>query len=162
MKDSKIIPFKWAWKKLREYLRQNCIDIQTIKLGDLKYCLEKYFETVGRKKPNKKSTVLLFSEYNNVNSPIYKGIRVPGLTLKKESLKAKKTKYRIYLNSKKWRAFKKSVLKKRGNICERCKLETEKLDLHHKTYARLFNELPEDVELLCRSCHEIEHDKKIA
>lgn len=43
----------------------------------------------------------------------------------------------------------------RGELCERC-LEPQ-FSLHHKTYARLFAELPEDVELLCKPCHVLAH-----
>lgn len=41
---------------------------------------------------------------------------------------------------------------------EDIKKENVPLDGHHLTYERLFDELPEDVKLLCRKCHKRVHD----
>jgi hypothetical protein len=38
--------------------------------------------------------------------------------------------------------------------CERCKLSTTDLALHHKSYERLGRESPSDLELLCPNCHK--------
>lgn len=72
-----------------------------------------------------------------------------------------KTPYIKYLKSSKWKALRKEVLYKRGRICERCKedLKGKITDIHHKTYENIFNESPEDLEILCRACHEKEHGK---
>ncbi len=156
MKKNPIV-FMWAFKKLREWLKINCPSIEVPKTGDLKYCLEKYFETLGRKKKNKRSGLILLEEYNNPASPIYKGIKVKGLTLAKK--KSKKSEYVRYIGSKKWKDLKKSIIEKRGNACERCNAKPKQIDLHHKTYIRLFNEEENDVMLLCRGCHEKEHNK---
>lgn len=67
--------------------------------------------------------------------------------------------YREYLASAKWKDFKLSLIRLRGNRCEVCNL-SGRLDGHHITYARLGNELPEDVMLLCRSCHDLQHPEK--
>lgn len=64
--------------------------------------------------------------------------------------------YRAYIASGHWKMFRMSIIIKRGQQCQRC-LTRGPVDLHHNTYANLFNEKPEDVELLCRSCHEIHH-----
>lgn len=68
-----------------------------------------------------------------------------------------KNKYRRYLKSDKWRNFKKELINTRGHKCEKCNEKYKPLDGHHLTYERLFNELPEDVMLLCRVCHKKEH-----
>lgn len=148
----------WAWKKLREWLKINCVDINYSRLGDIKYCLDMYFLTQNRNRPHKKAMLVLFDEYNNPKSPIFKGIKVPGLSLNKYSKISKRERrknYDSYLKSNRWREFKKLIIDKRGEMCEKCGVKAT--DLHHKTYARLFNELPEDVLLLCRSCHEAIH-----
>lgn len=43
--------------------------------------------------------------------------------------------------------------------CSRCgyKFYRAKLHVHHKTYKNIFKEEPEDLELICESCHEVEH-----
>lgn len=64
--------------------------------------------------------------------------------------------YSEYLQSPKWIAFKSEIVRKRGDLCERCKTKLH-FSLHHKTYARLFNELQVDVELLCQDCHYLAH-----
>jgi 5-methylcytosine-specific restriction endonuclease McrA len=152
----------WAWKKLRQFLKEKCIDVDMKELGSLKYCLDKYYELVGRNRPCKKSGKLLLIEYNNPASPIFKSIKVKGLTLKKETRTEKEQKYKSYIQSAKWRSFKKTIISHRGEKCEKCGSKPGSLDLHHKTYARLFNELPQDVMLLCRECHSNIHNKKAA
>ena len=71
--------------------------------------------------------------------------------------------YLVYITSPEWYAFKATVIQLRGNKCERCDATAKetRIDLHHLTYARLFHELPEDVQLCCRACHMKIHIKKI-
>lgn len=64
--------------------------------------------------------------------------------------------YDEYLASPCWTGRKAAVIRARGYACERCRA-TSRLELHHKTYARLFHERPEDVQLLCHRCHSTEH-----
>jgi hypothetical protein len=64
--------------------------------------------------------------------------------------------YQAYLQSGRWKAFKLSVIAKRGPYCERCK-SSHQVQVHHKTYEHIYRERPEDVEILCHSCHESEH-----
>ena len=70
--------------------------------------------------------------------------------------KSRREIYIEYINSAEWRAFRKTVIEVRGSICERCGSEGS-VDVHHLTYERLMLELPEDVKLLCRDCHKLEH-----
>jgi hypothetical protein len=62
--------------------------------------------------------------------------------------------YEEYIHSPRWYAFKRRLIKIRGNKCEACPTVGDKLDLHHLTYVRLGCERPEDVKLLCRACHQ--------
>lgn len=41
--------------------------------------------------------------------------------------------------------------------CQSCGARNTVLDVHHKTYERLGFESAEDLEVLCRDCHEAEH-----
>lgn len=64
----------------------------------------------------------------------------------------------IYLNSIYWvRYVRPFMLGRADHKCESCGQRNATLDVHHKTYERLGFELPEDLEVLCRDCHEIEH-----
>ncbi len=64
--------------------------------------------------------------------------------------------YTEYLKSPWWRARRLAVIRLRGERCERCGCRYH-LQLHHRTYERVGRERPEDVELLCRWCHQREH-----
>lgn len=64
--------------------------------------------------------------------------------------------YAAYLASPEWKMRRIQIMSKRGAKCERCGARRT-LQIHHKTYARLGRELPEDLEILCRKCHETEH-----
>lgn len=66
-----------------------------------------------------------------------------------------KKKYYSYLESKEWLAIRVELLYTRGCTCEKCKkdFEPQKLQIHHITYDRLFNELPSDLLVVCGKCH---------
>lgn len=51
------------------------------------------------------------------------------------------------------------LIQSRGSKCEACSRDKlpNKLQLHHKTYERIFNELPSDLVLLCARCHMKQH-----
>ena len=63
--------------------------------------------------------------------------------------------YKDYIKSKEWKNVKLDILQQRGNYCEICREQRQVniLHLHHKTYKNLFNEKPEDLQLLCPTCH---------
>lgn len=61
-----------------------------------------------------------------------------------------------YLGSPYWHAFREAVLEKIGKRCELCD-ETDGIELHHLSYARLGGEHAEDVAVLCHTCHDDAH-----
>ena len=74
--------------------------------------------------------------------------------------------YRDYMSSPEWRRFRESYWKRNpGKVCERCGMTaTEhrvnygiRLHLHHKNYRSLGCEVDEDLEPICKRCHESEH-----
>ena len=66
--------------------------------------------------------------------------------------------YKKYLKSYEWKVLRITVLRERGHKCERCGA-ANMLQIHHKTYERLFHEKLEDLEVLCKTCHQKEHNR---
>jgi 5-methylcytosine-specific restriction endonuclease McrA len=64
--------------------------------------------------------------------------------------------YQDYLLSPKWQAKRKQVLRRASYRCEQCG-KRARLDVHHKTYERIFNEALTDLQALCRLCHKGKH-----
>jgi hypothetical protein len=75
-----------------------------------------------------------------------------------------KTAYAQYLQSPEWKETRTQAIADAGNQCERCDLPRwlaeiaydQDLHVHHKTYKNKGHESPEDLEVLCRRCHEME------
>lgn len=67
--------------------------------------------------------------------------------------------YLDYIHSPRWRAVKQRFLSsKLRQDCYVCHRWDVPLDLHHKTYKRLFHEKLTDLMLLCRECHKLVHE----
>lgn len=66
--------------------------------------------------------------------------------------------YKEYLASPEWQKKRKAKLAASGNKCQLC-ASSKDLNVHHNTYTRVRKELPEDLVVLCRECHEKFHDK---
>jgi hypothetical protein len=58
-----------------------------------------------------------------------------------------------YYRSPEWRCKRLAKLNEAGNKCRRCGATTD-LQVHHRTYARLYHEWMEDLEVLCVECHD--------
>lgn len=78
-----------------------------------------------------------------------------------------KTEYRQYIASSEWQEKRKEILRGNGlegSWCNRCLVPRwlaviaydQDLHIHHRSYANIGNERPEDLEILCRRCHDIE------
>ena len=65
----------------------------------------------------------------------------------------------FYLRSAHWKRTAKAARRRAGGRCERCGMRG-RLDVHHRSYARLWRERPGDLEALCRRCHRLEHKEK--
>lgn len=64
--------------------------------------------------------------------------------------------YLEFLKTPECRATFKRALERAGYRCEECGSGSD-LEVHHLTYERLGCELPEDLRVLCRRCHETAH-----
>lgn len=107
--------------------------------------------------------LMLIELYKNADSPIYKYKKLPVLPSRKKKKKLIDEwwdRYNRYLKSKKWADFRNKIKQERGNKCEKCNRKNVVLQGHHLTYERVFNELPEDIQILCKKCHEKVHKKK--
>ena len=60
--------------------------------------------------------------------------------------------YYRYLLSSRWHSKRRQVWQRCGGVCERCHLR-RMTEVHHRTYARLFDEDLRDLQGLCRRCH---------
>lgn len=65
--------------------------------------------------------------------------------------------YYQYINSAEWREKANAAKKAAGYRCRVCNKHSREvtLDAHHRTYERLGHELPQDITVLCRDCHEL-------
>lgn len=61
-----------------------------------------------------------------------------------------------YLQTPHWKETRSRAIARAGNRCQHCGA-TSRLEVHHLTYERLFCEQPEDLLVLCRSCHQKIH-----
>lgn len=76
-------------------------------------------------------------------------------------------KYKDYIESYKWIQLSEETRMAR-RCCAECGMTRQwsryfygvDLDVHHLTYERLGNELPEDLVVLCARCHALRHGKK--
>lgn len=66
--------------------------------------------------------------------------------------------YAAYLKTGHWKATSREAKERVGNRCQLCN-GTEKLEAHHRTYARRGEEQPQDLTVLCNVCHGKYHDK---
>lgn len=61
--------------------------------------------------------------------------------------------YERYMKSPEWYEKRQLLLVMADCRCERCGYRQD-LEVHHLTYERLGNELPDDLQVLCVECHE--------
>jgi len=71
------------------------------------------------------------------------------------NLAAKK---QLYLTTAKWQDLRTKRLAIDNYTCQQCGIR-KPLEVHHITYARLFNENIEDLVSVCRECHQLIHNK---
>ncbi len=65
--------------------------------------------------------------------------------------------YREYLLTPEWEDRRARHLRSAGYRCQVCNAGGTRLDVHHRTYERLGEELFKDLVVLCNKCHELFH-----
>jgi hypothetical protein len=56
-----------------------------------------------------------------------------------------------------WQSKRTQMLSRAGYRCQTCGERDTRLDVHHNSYERYGDELPQDLVVLCRRCHELFH-----
>ena len=69
--------------------------------------------------------------------------------------------YDKYIKSARWRNISEAMKKHANYVCARCKTHTTVLEVHHKNYDRLGKERMSDLEVLCKSCHDVADRKRV-
>jgi 5-methylcytosine-specific restriction endonuclease McrA len=65
--------------------------------------------------------------------------------------------YEEHLRSSQWQSIREIKIDSVGDRCERCGNDYLQLEVHHRHYRTLGREQLEDLEVLCKKCHEDEH-----
>jgi hypothetical protein len=65
--------------------------------------------------------------------------------------------YPFYLRTPEWRRTRAAALVRAGNACSLDVTHTRDLEVHHRTYERLGEEMVTDLVVLCHSCHQLHH-----
>ena len=60
-----------------------------------------------------------------------------------------------YLKTPEWEEKGEIMRRRFGNRCQTCNSNEKKLEVHHRTYERVGEELPADPTLLCEECHDL-------
>lgn len=73
-----------------------------------------------------------------------------------------KREYHEYLQSLEWKDRRDDKLWEAGYRCSMCGASGYdiRLEVHHLTYERVGHELPSDLMVLCRTCHQKRHSKE--
>ncbi len=108
-------------------------------------------------------TDILGARWRNIRKKGTEGYRINGKGPSKKSrivLKELSQEYLTYLDSEDWKSRRQVWLKYWGYRCSLCNIPPGQstLDIHHRCYARLGNELMTDCLVLCRKCHDIFHE----
>lgn len=62
----------------------------------------------------------------------------------------------IYLHSEHWKTLRLHALDHHGRKCHNCP-STRFLDVHHLRYSSIYDVTVDDLQILCRTCHDKEH-----
>lgn len=70
--------------------------------------------------------------------------------------------YRAYIRSNAWKKKAEAAKIRAGNRCQLCNRSRSEVQLeaHHRTYERIGYELPGDITILCRDCHQAHEESK--
>ena len=67
---------------------------------------------------------------------------------------AKREVWNRYMASRDWQLKRRKALERAGGRCEKHGGATDFLQVHHLTYIRRFREALDDLQVICRACHD--------
>lgn len=67
--------------------------------------------------------------------------------------------YKAYLRTPEWKSTRAAAIRRAQGRCQHCGTK-DNLQVHHLNYERLYHELPEDLVVLCKTCHAQAHTKR--
>jgi CRISPR/Cas system-associated protein Cas10 (large subunit of type III CRISPR-Cas system) len=82
------------------------------------------------------------------------------LAHRKRLLKLRAMPYEEYLQTPHWKRRREDRLRAAGRRCQLCNRGSVTLNVHHRTYERLGEELDGDLIVLCRTCHSTFHEHR--
>jgi hypothetical protein len=82
------------------------------------------------------------------------------LAHRKRLLKLRAMPYEEYLQTPHWKRRREDRLRASGRRCQLCNRGSVTLNVHHRTYERLGEELDGDLIVLCRTCHSTFHEHR--
>jgi len=141
--------------------------IASVRRGLIKYLYEKGVScSSDGRSISLASNAILGEEYNKtVPNPLIFGRKSFGkvfefMAIKKSiAVKSKSeriAKYHEYLKSPEWEIVRQMMFRLRGEKCELCGSESF-IQVHHLHYQNIFDERPDDLQVVCRSCHKKIH-----
>ncbi|MDP8900288.1 MAG: hypothetical protein M3N33_03920 [Actinomycetota bacterium] len=68
--------------------------------------------------------------------------------------------YMEYLRTPHWKRKREAKVRAAGHRCQLCNRGSVTLNVHHRTYERLGEELDGDLTVLCRECHSVFHEQR--
>ncbi|MYF56073.1 HNH endonuclease [Candidatus Poribacteria bacterium] len=112
--------------------------------------INRFLSELGQVREPDKSTKSVSKSSEKSDRDVSKELRSILWDLKRDN-------YRVYLNSKEWKAKRRKVLKMAGYRCRKCGATAT--EVHHETYKRIFNEKITDLTALCSGCHRRIHNR---
>lgn len=111
----------------------------------------------------KKQQLFSFIEHELGQKPKTTTSSLGGLIVKTlPTPEAEEPNYKKYLRSAEWKKKAEAAKVRAGNRCQTCNRPRSEVQLeaHHRTYERIGRELPGDITVLCRSCHQSVEESK--
>ena len=91
----------------------------------------------------------------------YRRIKAKRGNRRKQSSSGRQISYGDYLRKKHWRRKRRQALSHHGAKCSVCGA-VKCLEVHHRTYVRLWKEKMSDLQVLCADCHRNTHEGSVA
>jgi hypothetical protein len=90
-------------------------------------------------------------------SPVEAAVQEPVTIKRLDELRSMP--YWHYLKTPEWRRTRAAALVRADDACSLDVTHTNNLEVHHRTYERIGEELVTDLVVLCHSCHRLHHDE---